>query len=95
MKTPAANRESLRDGRELYMDGARIPGVTEAPAFVVPIRYAAADFEHDDPRYRETRPYTIVSYRAYNLAGAKHVAREAAGIADGIAQEAAAAAKGA
>ncbi len=53
MKTPVANRESLRDGRELYMDGARIPGVTEVPAFLVPIRYAAADFEYDDPRVRE------------------------------------------
>ncbi|MCZ6552466.1 MAG: hypothetical protein O7A67_01575 [SAR324 cluster bacterium] len=52
MKTPAANRESLRDGRELYMDGARIPDVIEAPAFVVPIRHAAADFEYDDPRVR-------------------------------------------
>ena len=88
MKTPAEYRESLRDSRELYMDGARIPDVTEAPAFVVPIRYAAADFEYGDPRYCEIRTYTIVSYRTYDLAGAKRVAREAAGIADGIAQEA-------
>lgn len=48
LKTPEQFIESLRDGRELYMNGRRIEDVTQAPEFVTPIAYAARDYNYAD-----------------------------------------------
>ena len=56
MKTPQEYIESLRDGRELYMNGERIEDVTKSRDFEVPIAYAAKDYDYDDNR--ELRTYS-------------------------------------
>ncbi|MFP6616730.1 MAG: 4-hydroxyphenylacetate 3-hydroxylase N-terminal domain-containing protein [Candidatus Hydrogenedentota bacterium] len=56
MKTPEEYVESLRDGRELYIDGRKVEDVTTDPNFEVPIAYAARDYDYDDRR--ELRTYT-------------------------------------
>ncbi|MCH7958826.1 MAG: 4-hydroxyphenylacetate 3-hydroxylase [Candidatus Hydrogenedentes bacterium] len=56
MKTPEEYIESLRDGRELYMNGRRIDDVTQAPEFDTPIAYAAKDYDYTDQP--DLRTYT-------------------------------------
>jgi 4-hydroxybutyryl-CoA dehydratase/vinylacetyl-CoA-Delta-isomerase len=56
MKTPEEYIESLRDGRELYIDGRKVDDVTKDPNFEVPIACAARDYNYDDQR--ELRTYT-------------------------------------
>jgi 4-hydroxybutyryl-CoA dehydratase/vinylacetyl-CoA-Delta-isomerase len=56
MKTPEEYIESLRDGRELYIDGRKVEDVTADPNFEVPIAYAALDYNYDDQR--DLRTYT-------------------------------------
>lgn len=56
MKTPEEYIESLRDGRELYIDGRKVEDVTKDPNFEVPIAYAARDYDYDD--HRDLRTYT-------------------------------------
>lgn len=56
MKTAEQYIESLRDGRELYMNGKRIEDVTKDANFDVPIANAAADYDYTNNP--ELRTYT-------------------------------------
>ena len=56
LKTPDQYKESLRDGRELYVSGRRVDDLTTDPNFQVPVAYAARDYDYDDQR--ELRTYT-------------------------------------
>ncbi len=55
LKTGKEYRESLRDGREVWMNGERVDDVTTHPAFkpVVDIRARIYDMAHEEA-YRET-----------------------------------------
>ena len=83
MKSPEEYRESLRDGRELYMDGARIPDITADS-------YGGWEQVTTLQAGGGLTAQKFVSYRTYDLGGAKQLAREAVGIANGIPQQAAA-----
>ncbi|PCJ66180.1 MAG: 4-hydroxyphenylacetate 3-hydroxylase [Candidatus Hydrogenedentota bacterium] len=53
MKTPDEYRESLRDGRVLYLRGRRVEDITLEPGFAVPLANGAADYDYDaDPDLR-------------------------------------------
>lgn len=53
MMTPQEYRESLNDGRVLYLNGERVENVSTASAFRVALEYAAADYSYDaDPDLR-------------------------------------------
>ncbi len=80
MKTPAEYRKSLRvqDRMKLYNLIRDITADTNGGWEQVTTLQAGGGLTAQK----------IVSYRTYDLGGAKQVAREAAGIADGIAQEA-------
>lgn len=56
MKSPQEYVESLRDGRELYMNGRKIDDVTEAPEFEVPLAYASRDYDYSDQPELRTYP---------------------------------------
>jgi len=56
MMTPEEYVESLRDGREVYVDGRKVKDVTQDPNFEVPIAYAAKDYNYEDQP--ELRTYT-------------------------------------
>ncbi|WP_144462124.1 4-hydroxyphenylacetate 3-hydroxylase family protein [Siminovitchia fortis] len=64
-------KESLNDGREVYIDGERVKNVAEHPAFkpIVDVKARMYDMPHED-RYRETLTATLpdgeVISRAYN-----------------------------
>lgn len=58
LKTREEYLESLRDGRELYIDGHRIEDVTKEPLFEIPIAYAAVDYDHSDPERRKLMIFT-------------------------------------
>lgn len=56
MKTPQEYIESLRDGRELFLNGEKIEDITQDPNFEVAIANAAADYDYDsDPELRTYR----------------------------------------
>jgi len=57
LKTREEYIQSLRDGREIYMDGRRIEDVTEEPVLDVPVAYAAGDYDHTDPERRALMTY--------------------------------------
>jgi 4-hydroxyphenylacetate 3-monooxygenase len=59
IRTGGEYRESIRDGRQVWIDGEKVPDVTRHPAFkpIVDIRARIYDMAHED-RYRE-----IMSYR--------------------------------
>ncbi|KAA0241197.1 MAG: 4-hydroxyphenylacetate 3-hydroxylase [Dehalococcoidia bacterium] len=61
LKTPAEYRESLRDGRETYINGERVPDITLHPWFQQPIEVCAADYIYDDPATRHIRLYETES----------------------------------
>jgi len=58
LKTPEAYRESLRDGRQLYIDGRKVADVTTDPAFAVPVAWGARDYAYDDPKLGDLLTYT-------------------------------------
>jgi len=45
MRSGAHYLESLRDGRAVFLDGARVDDVTKHPAFAPPIRRIAATWD--------------------------------------------------
>jgi 4-hydroxyphenylacetate 3-monooxygenase len=45
MRNGDAYVAALRDGRAVYLDGARVPDVTAHPAFAAPIRRIAATYD--------------------------------------------------
>ena len=49
IRTGDEHRDSLRDGREVYMDGVRIEDVTTHPMFkpLVDVRARIYDMQHD------------------------------------------------
>ena len=54
LKTPAEFKESLRDGREVYLDGERVDDVTTHPKLKVAMETAAFDYEMAEiPEYRD------------------------------------------
>ena len=54
LRTPAQFLEGLRDEREVYYRGQRVPVVTEHPELGVAARHAAIDFRlAEDPKTRE------------------------------------------
>jgi 4-hydroxybutyryl-CoA dehydratase/vinylacetyl-CoA-Delta-isomerase len=54
LRTPAQFLDGLRDGREVYYRGQRVPVVTEHPELGVAARHAAIDFRlAEDPKTRE------------------------------------------
>jgi len=54
LKTPAEFKESLRDGREVYINGERIDDVTTHPMLKVAMETAAFDYEMAEmPEYRD------------------------------------------
>jgi 4-hydroxybutyryl-CoA dehydratase/vinylacetyl-CoA-Delta-isomerase len=57
LKTPQWYRESLRDGRNIYINGESVPDVTESPWFSVAIANACEDYNYDDPETRDIRTY--------------------------------------
>ncbi|MBI3994053.1 MAG: 4-hydroxyphenylacetate 3-hydroxylase [Candidatus Lambdaproteobacteria bacterium] len=59
MKTPEQYIASLRDGRELFMDGRKIADVTRDPSFRVAIETAARDYDYVNPAHRAIRTYTM------------------------------------
>ncbi len=53
MRTPTEYRASLRDGRTVYFEGARVPDVTAHPVLRIAVDHAAIDYEMaEDDRYR-------------------------------------------
>ncbi len=58
LKTGKEYRESLRDGREVWMNGERVKDVTTHPAFkpIVDVRARIYDMAHEET-YRETMSY--------------------------------------
>ena len=59
MKTPQEYIESLRDGRELFMDGRKIADVTRDHNFRVAIETVARDYDYENPAHRAIRTYTM------------------------------------
>jgi 4-hydroxyphenylacetate 3-monooxygenase len=59
LKTGKEYRDSLRDGREVWMNGERVEDVTTHPAFkpIVDIRARIYDMAHEEA-YREIMSYT-------------------------------------
>jgi 4-hydroxyphenylacetate 3-monooxygenase len=59
LKTGKEYRESLRDGREVWMNGERVKDVTTHPAFkpIVDVRARIYDMAHEET-YRETMSYS-------------------------------------
>lgn len=54
LRTVAQYYESIRDGREIYLDGDKVADVTTHPILKAAAEYAAADYEMAlDPRYQE------------------------------------------
>jgi 4-hydroxybutyryl-CoA dehydratase / vinylacetyl-CoA-Delta-isomerase len=54
LKTPAEYKESLRDGREVYINGERVDDVTTHPQLKVAMETAAFDYEMAEmPEYRD------------------------------------------
>jgi len=54
LKTPQEYKESLRDGREVYLDGERVEDVTTHPKLKVAMETAAFDYEMAEmPEYRD------------------------------------------
>jgi 4-hydroxybutyryl-CoA dehydratase/vinylacetyl-CoA-Delta-isomerase len=54
LKTPTEYKESLRDGREVYIDGERVDDVTTHPKLKVAMETAAFDYEMAEmPEYRD------------------------------------------
>ena len=58
IRTGDEYRESLRDGREVWMNGERVDDVTVHPAFwpIVDVRARIYDMAHED-EHRETLTY--------------------------------------
>src|SRR5215469_9280357 len=59
LRTGAEYRESIRDGREVWIDGERVDDVTTHPAFkpIVDVRARIYDLAHEDAT-RDTMTYT-------------------------------------
>ena len=57
LKTPAQYRESLRDGRETYINGEQVPDITVHPWFREAIAAAERDYVYDDPATRHIKVY--------------------------------------
>ena len=71
LKTPAEYRESLRDGRETYINGKRVPDITVHPWFQEAIATCSNDYVYDDPATRHIRVYETEqgtpAFRAYQV----------------------------
>ena len=72
LKTGDEYRESIRDGREVWMNGERITDVTSHPAFkpIVDVRARIYDMAHED-RYRDIMTYTDADTGESNCIGYK------------------------
>ena len=72
LKTGDQYRESIRDGREVWMNGERITDVTSHPAFkpIVDVRARIYDMAHED-RYRDIMTYTDADTGESNCIGYK------------------------
>jgi len=54
LKTPEEFKESLRDGRVVYIDGEKVDDVTTHPKLKVAVETAAFDYEIAEmPEYRD------------------------------------------
>jgi 4-hydroxybutyryl-CoA dehydratase / vinylacetyl-CoA-Delta-isomerase len=58
LKNPAWYKESLRDGRSVYIAGESVPDITKSQWFEVAIENCANDYDYDDPNTRDIRTYT-------------------------------------
>src|SRR4029078_7051229 len=58
LKNPEWYRESLRDGRQIYIAGEAVPDVTKNEWFEVAIANGCEDYVYDDPETRDIRTYT-------------------------------------
>ena len=65
-------RESIRDGREVYIDGERVADVTTHPMFkpIVDIRARIYDMAHE-PGFREVMTYVDPTLGELNAIGPK------------------------
>jgi 4-hydroxybutyryl-CoA dehydratase / vinylacetyl-CoA-Delta-isomerase len=67
LRTPQQYIESLRDGRAVYFQGARVHDVTTHPVIRVAVDHAATDYRMaEDPRYRELAVATDASGNPYS-----------------------------
>lgn len=57
LKNPEWYKDSLKDGRELYIAGESIPDITKNPWFEVAIKNGAEDYNYTDPETRDIRTY--------------------------------------
>ena len=65
LRTPDEYRQALRDRREVYMWGERVPDVTTHPALRWAVDTAALDYEMaEHPKLRELARDTLFSARA-------------------------------
>jgi 4-hydroxybutyryl-CoA dehydratase/vinylacetyl-CoA-Delta-isomerase len=68
LKNPGWYRESLRDGRRIYIAGEYVPDVTQNHWFEVGVRNAADDYDYDDPELGDIRTYvTEEGERAHRI----------------------------
>ncbi|MCC7363090.1 MAG: 4-hydroxyphenylacetate 3-hydroxylase [Dehalococcoidia bacterium] len=57
LKNPQWYRDSLRDGRRIYINGESIPDINENDWFKVAIKNGAEDYNYTDPATRPIRVY--------------------------------------
>ena len=102
IRTGAAYREGLRDGREVWMDGERIADVTTHPALkpIIDVRARIYDMAHEDAHrdtltYVEdnvrhatlTRPPTTQAHWAEKVAAVDHVMQDIGGVVTRVGDE--------
>lgn len=57
LKTPEWYKESLRDGRQIYIAGESVPDITQNEHFKVAVDNCAEDYNYEDPETRDLRVY--------------------------------------
>jgi 4-hydroxybutyryl-CoA dehydratase / vinylacetyl-CoA-Delta-isomerase len=68
MKTAEQYRASLRDGRQMYVNGAQIDDVTTHPRFKAAVERSAQDYErYYDPTPGACGPYYVIPSTADEL----------------------------
>ena len=54
LRTPEQYKESLRDGRAVYLRGEKVADVTKDPVIGIAVEHACIDYRMaEDPKYRD------------------------------------------